>query len=322
VKHWLEYTTTERLQILDIVAAAKSLPRLAIEKDWWVTMTLKALSQSKYAHLMSFKGGTSLSKGWNLINRFSEDIDIALRREDKFAISSSSTNQLTKLRRATRHYIVRELPIELENIFGELGLRDVTIRPELSKLDDNGNETPLSATTHPSTITIHYKSIVPEVSSYIQPTVKIEISCLSMDEPIETKTLRSLIAEEVDDVEDVAVAFACVVPTRTFIEKIFLLHEEFQKERPRSVRMSRHLYDIEKMMDTPFGEAIHDDALYNAVVAHRRVYNNQRYVNYELHENPHSIFCRRQKSATSGGRITNLCAITSSLMKRNYHTTS
>ena len=64
MKHWKQYNRTEQLQILDIASAETSLPRLAVEKDWWVTMALKALSTTQFSHLMSFKGGTSLSKGW------------------------------------------------------------------------------------------------------------------------------------------------------------------------------------------------------------------------------------------------------------------
>ena len=121
MKHWQEYNEQQRLKLLDMTAAQKGLPRIAIEKDWWVTMTLKALSRTPYAHLMSFKGGTSLSKGWDLINRFSEDIDIALRRAERFAISSTSNNQLSKVRRVARHYIVRELPKELAEALSFFG---------------------------------------------------------------------------------------------------------------------------------------------------------------------------------------------------------
>ena len=60
MKHWQQYNSTEKLQILDITSAETNLPRLAIEKDWWVTMTLKALSNTQFSHLMSFKGGTAL----------------------------------------------------------------------------------------------------------------------------------------------------------------------------------------------------------------------------------------------------------------------
>lgn len=56
MKHWQQYNGQLRLQLLDIAAAQKGLPRIAIEKDWWVTMTLKALSTTQNAHLMSFKG--------------------------------------------------------------------------------------------------------------------------------------------------------------------------------------------------------------------------------------------------------------------------
>ena len=92
MKHWQQLNIDERLDVLAITSARTKLPQLVVEKDWWVTMVLKALSKTRYFSLMSFKGGTSLSKGWNLINRFSEDIDIAIRREGKFSISSTSGN--------------------------------------------------------------------------------------------------------------------------------------------------------------------------------------------------------------------------------------
>ena len=61
-----QYNIEERRQLLDIASAEKNLPKQAIEKDWWVTMVLKALSQTQYSNLFSFKGGTSLSKNRTL----------------------------------------------------------------------------------------------------------------------------------------------------------------------------------------------------------------------------------------------------------------
>ncbi|MDE6039780.1 MAG: nucleotidyl transferase AbiEii/AbiGii toxin family protein, partial [Paramuribaculum sp.] len=144
------------------------------------------------------------------------------------------------------------------------------------------------ATTHPSTIFVRYKSILPEESEYIEPKVKIEISCLSMDEPVEEKTLRSFLSDVLKDEEDVVVRFPTVVPTRTFLEKIFLLHEEFKKEKPRSKRMSRHLYDIEKIMDTDYGKSIADRELYDSVVKHRSVFNKIDGIDYDSH-NPSTL---------------------------------
>ena len=75
-----------------------------------------------------------------------------------------------------------------------------------------------------------------------------------------------------------------VVPTRTFLEKLFLLAEEFQKDNPRSMRRSRYLYGLGKLMDTQYGrEALADRSLYDAIVEHRRTYYALRYVNYDLH---------------------------------------
>lgn len=121
MKHWQHLTPEERLDVLEITSAETHLPLLAVEKDWWVTMVLKALSTTSHFDLMSFKGGTSLSKGWSLINRFSEDIDIAIRRAGRFNISSASRSQLTKVRRTARHYVVRELPGEIESSLKAMG---------------------------------------------------------------------------------------------------------------------------------------------------------------------------------------------------------
>jgi hypothetical protein len=77
-----------------------------------------------------------------------------------------------------------------------------------------------------------------------------------------------------------------VSPKGTFLEKIFLLHEEFQKETKfiRVERMSRHLYDLEKLMDTPHGiEALKDSDLYNIIVEHRRNFNAIRGIDYANH---------------------------------------
>ena len=283
MKHWQQYDAEEQLQLLDITSGATGLPRLAIEKDWWVTVVLKALSLTQFSHLMSFKGGTSLSKGCQLINRFSEDIDIALKREEHFLIKSTSNNQLAKVRRTARHYIIRELPLELNLALESFGVTNFTIEPEISRTKD-GVTKELRADTDPSVIFVNYNSIVPETSEYVQPRVKIEISCRSMDEPIKELQLSSFISTSVPESEDMDVKFNTVIPTRTFLEKIFLLHEEFLSERPRSYRMSRHLYDLEKIMDNDFGlNALSDGQLYMDIVRHRSIFNRLKNVDYSSH---------------------------------------
>lgn len=288
MKHWQHYSIEERKDILGISSAKTALPQLAVEKDWWVVMTLRALSMTKHYDLLSFKGGTSLSKGWNLIERFSEDIDIALSRKGLFAISGTSNTQLAKVKRSARHYIVRDLPQELESALRQMGVTGFTVNAELSREKD-GVESELRADTHPSVIYINYDSVISDSSDYLLPRVKIEISCLSMDEPVVRKEIRSFISETVPVADDVSAEFNTVVPTRTFLEKIFLLHEEFQREKPRSIRMSRHLYDLERLMDSQFGiEALQDSRLYMEIVNHRDTFNHIAGIDYNKHA-PSSI---------------------------------
>ena len=281
--HWQQYNDIEKIQLLDIVSAAKKLPRLAIEKDWWVTVVLMAISKTKYSDLYSFKGGTSLSKGWNLIERFSEDADIAIKREGRFSINGDTKSQLAKVRRSSRHYITKELPEELTNILTQMGVYNFSVEPEISRFIE-GKDIELRADTHPSVLYVNYKSVLPETSEYILSRVKIEISCLSMNEPIEKKIISSFISEVKPDTDEVRVKFKTVLPTRTFLEKIFLLHEEFQKENPRSKRMSRHLYDLERLMDTEYGkDALNNKSLYDEIINHRSVYNKIDGIDYEMH---------------------------------------
>lgn len=63
MKHWQLLKIEDRLDVLGITSAKTHLPQLAVEKDWWVTMVLRALSETRHSNLLSFKGGTSLSKG-------------------------------------------------------------------------------------------------------------------------------------------------------------------------------------------------------------------------------------------------------------------
>ena len=78
---WLSLNDEQRRITLEQASIRSGIQPKAIEKDWWVTLSLKALFSSEYAQYCIFKGGTSLSKGWKLIQRFSEDIDIALDPE-------------------------------------------------------------------------------------------------------------------------------------------------------------------------------------------------------------------------------------------------
>ena len=282
---WFNNKELDRLAMLQQTEAEHSgINQAAIEKDWWVTVTLKALFQCACSDSLTFKGGTSLSKGFNIIERFSEDIDLSISHSF-FGIDRTTKNQREKLRKMARAYIHNTLSTQLDYNLKKMGIAGYRIENVTHIQGKNGEWCPIDSDKDPTIILLHYPSTVEETIEYVPPRVKIEISSLSMDEPTALRNIHSLIEDsfEGEDI-DASCKVRTVLPTRTFLEKIFLLAEEFQKERPRSVRMSRHLYDLERLMDTQYGhEALSDINLYNSIVEHRRAYYALKYVNYDLH---------------------------------------
>lgn len=260
----------------------KGMVQWAVEKDWWVMVTLIALFRCECADSLIFKGGTSLSKGFGIIDRFSEDIDLAISHSF-FGIDKTTKSQKDKLRKTARSYIHNTLSDELEVRLKEMGINGYRIENVTHIEDKEGNLKPIDSDKDPTVILLHYPSILESTISYIPPRVKIEISCLSMDVPTESRVIRSMIAESFPDEDNGTTGtFRTVLPTRTFLEKIFLLAEEFQKDKPRYSRMSRHLYDLERLMDTDYGTAaLNDIELYNSIIEHRRTYYALKYVDYD-----------------------------------------
>ncbi len=284
-KLWLNNELVDRLAMLQQTENEhQGVNQVAIEKDWWVTVTLKALFQTDCRDFLIFKGGTSLSKGFNLIERFSEDIDLAISHSF-FGIEKTGKNQREKLRKMSRTYIHETLSPQLDARLKEMGVTGYNLENVSQVQDKNGKWRPIDSDKDPTVILLHYPSILENAINYIPPRVKIEISSLSMDEPTELRQIRSLIGESYNSEDtDAESLVRTVVPTRTFLEKLFLLAEEFQKEKPRSVRMSRHLYDLEKLMDTVYGkEALSNRKLYDSIIEHRKTYYALKYVDYALH---------------------------------------
>ena len=111
----LKLQEQERAEVFRQISKKINLNEVAVEKDWWVTAVLRVLFALPYAENLSFKGGTSLSKCYDLIERFSEDVDIAINREffgfqgDTFTIKQISKN----LRKATCKFIRNNLQFDL-----------------------------------------------------------------------------------------------------------------------------------------------------------------------------------------------------------------
>lgn len=286
---FIDLSKQDQVDVLDRVSGELNIrQREVIEKDWWVTAVLRAMFSLPYAGHLSFKGGTSLSKCWHLIDRFSEDIDIAVDREFLgFGGSLSKTQISDKLRRAACSFVREQMQYDLAKQLCNSGIDN-------DKFNVNVNITPIS-TTDPEVININYNSAVADILSlsisneegqYILPKVKIEVSGRSMSEPVCDVALNSMIDQVYPKAPFTEQKFnvRVVQPERTFLEKVFLLHEEFAKPKEliRTERMSRHMYDIGQMLKTPIAErAINDTGLYRQVIEHRRTFIGLRGFDYD-----------------------------------------
>jgi len=273
-----ELSEREKIDTIEVLHTRTGQLEVVIEKDWWVTTVLRALFAMPYAAHLSFKGGTSLSKCWNLIQRFSEDCDIAVNREFLGFNGTLSKTQISdRLRRASCSFVRERLQFDLAQRLEADGVNPALFSVKV-------NITPIT-TTDPEIIEIIYQTLFIE-SAYIQPVIRLEISGRSMNEPLQIVKLRSMLDESYPDAPFAESPFfvQAVVPQRTFLEKICLLHEEFAKpsDNMRTERLSRHLYDLARIADTPIAEeALTDKQLFHSVVEHRRVFIGLKGFDYD-----------------------------------------
>ena len=229
--------------IIDVAASMK-LPAVIVEKDLYVSYILDYLfSRSKYRNHFEFKGGTSLSKGYGLINRFSEDIDVVLKSdilgEDLYQIISlESKSQKTKKadelnNKALEFYRSEFIPSIIDDISKEV---NVQFQPRLDEKE----------------IAIYLEYPTKHSDPYVKNAVKLEIGPLAAWTPCETKILSSFVAQKYPALFERA-DFSVLVtkPVRTFWEKAVIMHQESHREDGKVPRhYSRHYYDLYKMFNS------------------------------------------------------------------------
>jgi hypothetical protein len=257
-----------------------------IEKDFWVCWTLDALFNGPASRgpRLLFKGGTSLSKGFGLIERFSEDIDITVFRDDlgeeasvaALAAMSGKKRQakLDAIKAACTAFIGGELLAQLSTTLAEAlaaaGLRSDNVRVELDADDESGQS-----------LLLWYPSVTETSDGYIRKAVKIESGAKSALDPHAKHAVGPYLAADLPEL-DLAVANVTIVdPERTFWDKVVILHglrrwfDARQVLRAGGQRVSRHYYDVHRLMAAGIGKAAlaHPD-LGRDCVAHARMFFN------------------------------------------------
>lgn len=287
--NYFELTIAQQRTILEQTAIKQSLPKQAIEKDLWVTTILQIVFGLPCADSLVFKGGTSLSKVWKLINRFSEDIDLAIDRAVFNLEGDLTKKQVKKLRKASSIYVRDTLFQQIVDAVNQTALKDlchIEAQP-----DGEGDDT----YPEPRVININYNSVFDDKLSYISPVVKIEAGARSLLEPYEKTKISSLV-EVANTTINTTIADNFVntaIAEKTFLEKAFLLHELFSvNDNVDANRRSRHMYDLHMMMEGGIAEsAIQNDDLWETIRQHRSKLTSMKGVDYtkEIRDSIHLV---------------------------------
>jgi hypothetical protein len=266
---------------------AEQLQAVSVEKDFWVCWTLRELfTLPEIGEHLTFKGGTSLSKAWGLIQRFSEDIDLVVDKEalgfggddapEKAPSKKKCRERLEALMEASRKWVQKKLqPALAKRLRSALGESNWKLEVDPDMADGQ-------------CLLFHYPSAFPpETAGYVRPVVKIELGARSDDWPHAQKTLRPYVAELFPTlVPDAAFAARVIAAERTFWEKACLLHEETFRpaDKPRKLRMARHYYDLWCLLRAGVGgRALANQALFQRVAEHREIFFSHTWVDYSTH---------------------------------------
>lgn len=263
--------------VLTQAANKTGLPVQAVEKDLWVTVVLQIVFTLPVANHLVFKGGTSLSKVWKVIHRFSEDIDLAIDPSIWGFEGDLTKKQIKRLRKASSLFVRDELCLSLKEAVTEIGM-EKWLQVEAGP-DGEGDGT----YPEPRVIHIRYKSLFDEDLPYLHSEVKLEVGARSLLEP----TAEAAVTSVLEDTLPISTTVKQVmIPTalaeKTFLEKAFLLHELFSSQSPREAdRKSRHLYDLVQMMCTDIAtQAVANDELWNTIHHHRELFTSMSGVDY------------------------------------------
>ena len=275
---YLSLKAAEQKEILQTAAARLGRQAAVLEKDIWVCWVLQTLFSIPDHHPMAFKGGTSLSKVYGIIDRFSEDVDITLDYRhfdddfDPFSEGASKTrirqfsDRLKSCVKSYTHDVV------VPALAAEAGALAPSGQHKI-RVDDSGEK-----------VWFGYPSAVENWEGYLTSEVLLEFGGRNVIDPNEQHEIGPDVAALTQGVDYPAAAVTVLSPSRTFWEKATLIHVECNRGRLRNSpeRLSRHWYDLTCLIRHDAGRsAISDRALLEDVVRHKKVFYNSGYARYD-----------------------------------------
>lgn len=246
---FLDLAADERRFYIDQAATQRNLSGVILEKDFWVSWLLAILFNSEFAGSLVFKGGTSLSKVFGVIDRFSEDIDLSVSPEFlNLPVAGASRNQSNKWMKraeaACSEAVGTLIAPRLEqDVVAVLGEGD---RTWFEFVTDPGTNSPV--------LLFHYPTTQPSDFDYLQRTVKLEFGSLTDQRPVGRHPVEPLLA---DILPSAFADWQCEVVAlelpRSFWEKATILHAEYYRpaEKPTPDHFSRHYADTAALAARP-----------------------------------------------------------------------
>lgn len=277
-----------RRRLFEETGTRMNLDPLIVEKDFWVSWTLNRLfNLSDLREHLVFKGGTSLSKVYGVIHRFSEDIDLTISKkylgfEGKDDLAGTKSNKqrdrlIGQMVATCSQFVGADLRRKLDELIAYY-LKESKERWELI-IDGNDEDG--------QTLIFQYPGAVDLISgSYVDPSVKLEFGCRSDPWPTIRATVKPYAAEYFPDVfkESQECDVIALKAERTFWEKATILHQEANRAKDRSLplRFSRHYYDLAMLAQSHFRDnALQDFGMLKVVAEHKKLFFRCGWAKYD-----------------------------------------
>jgi len=278
---------TYRKEMFNEASVQKGISAALLEKDFWVCWALKQIfSIPELKGQLIFKGGTSLSKVFNVIKRFSEDIDLTLNRELLGFVGQRdpgnvlTTKKREKLLKEMMHscsdYIQGPLTKLVNRSFEEVLGSSSNEKWKVELDPDDKNQ---------QTLLFHYPQSIAALE-YIQPVVRLELGCRSIFGPSDNAKILPYVAELFAGAFKSPDCKVVVLTARsTFWEKITILHRESYRTKENQLvdRLSRHYYDVAMMAKSDiYAEALQDLPLLKQIIRNKQFFFRCGWANYDL----------------------------------------
>lgn len=271
---FLKLSQEDQREVLEIVREKTQRPTLLLEKDVWVVWALNAIFDSSLAADLTFKGGTSLSKAYKLIDRFSEDIDLTydirkliadLTGGEEFLPGSRSqaTKWTGEVRKRLPEWIASSVKPVIEAALAREQLQ--------AHLEIGGEEN--------DKLLLHYPALKPS-SGYVQTLVTLEFGGRATGEPHQPMLVACDMNGHIEGVSFPTATPMVMSVARTFWEKATAAHVYCAQGRIRSERYARHWHDLAAIARSQyFAEIIADKVVALAVAEHKSFFFQEKGAN-------------------------------------------